>query len=162
MNIPFRPLIMAVLAVSAAGLVFTRAQAGDDEYFAPVTDPATLSECGSCHLAFPPSMLPAASWTRMMAELQDHFGDDASLDADTTAAITRYLVANAGDAGGYRRDILRGLPRGAAPQRITELPKWVHEHDEVSAAEWRAKDVGSKVNCPACHVDADKGYFEDD
>ena len=71
-------------------------------------------------------------------------------------------MANAGDAGGYRRDILRGLPRGAAPQRITELPKWVHEHDEVSAAEWRAKDVGSKVNCPACHVDADKGYFEDD
>ena len=162
MNIPFRPVFMTLLALSTAGLVFTRAQAGDEEYFAPVTDPATLSECGSCHLAFPPSMLPAASWTRMMAELQDHFGDDASLDADTTAAITRYLVANAGDAGGYRRDILRGLPRGAAPQRITELPKWVHEHDEVSAAEWRAKDVGSKVNCPACHVDADKGYFEDD
>jgi hypothetical protein len=162
MNIPFRPVFMTLLALSTAGLVFTRAQAGDDEYFAPVTDPATLSECGSCHLAFPPSMLPAASWTRMMAELQDHFGDDASLDADTTAAITRYLVANAGDAGGYRRDILRGLPLGAAPQRITELPKWVHEHDEVSAAEWRAKDVGSKVNCPACHVDADKGYFEDD
>ena len=162
MNIPFRPLIMAVLAVSAAGLVFTRAQAGDDEYFPPVTDPATLSECGSCHLAFPPSMLPAASWKRMMAELRDHFGDDASLDADTTTAITRYLVANAGDAGGYRRDILRGLPHGAAPQRITELPKWVHEHDEVAAAEWRAKDVGSKANCPACHVDADKGYFEDD
>ena len=162
MNIPFRPVFMTLLALSTAGLVFTRAQAGDDEYFAPVTDPATLSECGSCHLAFPPSMLPAASWTRMMAELQDHFGDDASLDADTTAAITRYLVANAGDAGGYRRDILRGLPRGAAPQRITELPKWVHEHDEVSAAEWRAKDVGSKVNCPACHIDADKGYFEDD
>lgn len=166
MNIPFRtslrPLFMTLLAVSAAALVLGRAQAGDDEYFAPVTDPATLSECGSCHLAFPPSMLPAASWKRMMAELQDHFGDDASLDADTTAAITRYLVANAGDAGGYRRDILRGLPRGAAPQRITELPKWVHEHDEVSEAEWRAKDVGSKANCPACHVDADKGYFEDD
>ena len=89
MNIPFRPVFMTLLALSTAGLVFTRAQAGDDEYFAPVTDPATLSECGSCHLAFPPSMLPAASWTRMMAELQDHFGDDASLDADTTAAITR-------------------------------------------------------------------------
>jgi len=162
MNIPFRPVFMTLLALSTAGLVFTRAQAGDDEYFAPVTDPATLSECGSCHLAFPPSMLPAASWTRMVYGQRDKFGDDASLDADTTAAITRYLVANAGDAGGYRRDILRGLPRGAAPQRITELPKWVHEHDEVSAAEWRAKDVGSKVNCPACHVDADKGYFEDD
>ena len=34
--------------------------------------------------------------------------------------------------------------------------------DVVSAAEWRAKDVGSKANCPACHVDANKGYFEDD
>jgi len=54
------------------------------------------------------------------------------------------------------------LPRGAAPLRITELPKWVREHDEVPRSEWTRKDVGSKANCTACHIDAAKGYFEDD
>ena len=103
-----------------------------------------------------------SSRCRIWAIVRPFPSDERPPYCDTTAAITRYLVANAGDASGYRGDILRSLPRGAAPLRITELPKWVHEHDEVSEAEWRAKDVGSKANCPACHVDANKGYFEDD
>lgn len=162
MNLPVHPFAIGLLVVSAAALLLGRAQAGDDEYFPPVTDPTTLRECGSCHLAFPPSMLPAASWKRMMGDLQNHFGDDASVDAETAATISRYLVSHAGDAPGQQSRLLRGLPAGAAPLRITELPKWVREHREVSDREWNAKDVGSKANCLACHVDADKGYFEDD
>jgi len=38
----------------------------------------------------------------------------------------------------------------------------VHEHDEVPKADWTRKDVGSKANCGACHLDAQQGYFEDD
>jgi hypothetical protein len=162
MNVPIRPFAIGLLVISAAALLLSRAQAGDDEYFPPVTDPTTLQECGSCHLAFPPAMLPAASWKRMMGELQHHFGDDVSIDEETAAAITRYLVSHAGDAPASRGRLLRGLPVGAAPLRITELPKWVREHREVSDREWRARDVGSKANCAACHVDAEKGYFEDD
>lgn len=79
------------------------------------------------HLAFAPSMLPASSWRRMMGELDHHFGDNASVDAATAKKITRYLVANAGDADGLRtsRKLLKGVNAGNAPQRITELPKWV-------------------------------------
>ncbi|CAH1748983.1 Cytochrome C [Thauera humireducens] len=157
-----RPLALGVAALAVTVLLFGRAQAGDDDYYAPVTDARTLQECASCHIAFPPSMLPAASWKRMMGGLDQHFGDDASLDAETAAAITRYLVDHAGDAPGQASKLLRGLRAGDAPLRITELPKWAREHDEVSRSDWTRKDVGSKANCAACHIDAEKGYFEDD
>ena len=157
-----RPLALGVAALAVTVLLFGRAQAGDDDYYAPVTDARTLQECASCHIAFPPSMLPAASWKRMMGGLENHFGDDASLDAETTAAITRYLVDHAGDAPGQASKLLRGLRAADAPLRITELPKWVREHDEVPRSDWTRKDVGSKANCAACHIDAEKGYFEDD
>jgi hypothetical protein len=164
MNIPYRPLALGLVALVFTGLLLDRAKAGGDHYYPPVTDSVTLQECGSCHMAFPPAMLPAASWQSMMGDLANHFGDDASVDPDTAARITRYLVANAGDTGGARHagKLLRGVAQNNAPLRITELPKWVREHREVPRREWSSKEVGSRANCPACHVDADRGYFEDD
>jgi len=32
-------------------------------------------ECGSCHLAFHPTLLPARSWARLMQEQNTHFGE---------------------------------------------------------------------------------------
>jgi hypothetical protein len=159
MNLPYRPLVLgiSVLAFSAAVL------AGGNHYYKPVTDPVVREECGSCHMAFAPSMLPASSWKRMMANLDNHFGDDASVDAQTAARISRYLVANAADSGGsqYAGKLLRGVALDNAPLRITELPKWVSEHREVSAREWRHKEVRSKANCVACHSAAARGYYDD-
>lgn len=122
-----------------------------DERVPPVTDPLTLKECGSCHIAFPPSLMPAASWKAVMDDLSNHFGEDASLPADKTAAITAYLTSVAG------RD---GLIAGKPPLRISEQGWWIREHrKEISPARWT--EVGSKANCKACHRDAEKGYFED-
>lgn len=159
-----RPLLLGLAALGISALLYSRAQAGGDHYFPPVKHAQTLAECGSCHLAFPASMLPAASWEKMMANLDQHFGDDASLDPQTTAAITRYLVDNAGDRDGrsYGRKLLRGVAADEAPQRITTLPKWVKEHREVPKSDWKKKDVGSKANCAACHKEAEQGYFEED
>lgn len=39
MNIPYRPLVLVLLAVGFSALVFGRAQAGGGHYFPPVTDP---------------------------------------------------------------------------------------------------------------------------
>ncbi|MGE8357412.1 MAG: cytochrome C, partial [Microvirgula sp.] len=50
------------------------------------------AECASCHMAYPPGMLPAASWRRMMGGLDRHFGENASLDAATRDDITAFLV----------------------------------------------------------------------
>jgi len=160
----YRPIALVVLVSVFSGIIFQRAQAGGGRYFPPVADAVVKTECGSCHLAFAPSMLPASSWSLMMGDLKNHFGDDASVDAATTEKITRYLTENAGDTGGqrYGRRLLSGISPQNAPLRITELPKWVREHREVSAAEWKKKDVGSKANCTACHADAARGYYEDD
>ena len=43
--------------------------------------PAYVQECGSCHVPYPPGLLPNESWQRLMANLPQHFGTDASLDA---------------------------------------------------------------------------------
>ena len=163
MNIPYRPLALGLVTLAFSAIVLQRAQAGGDDYFPPVVDPLVKEECGSCHIAFAPSMLPARSWQRMMANLNDHFGDDASVDADTAARISSYLVTNAADTGGkrYSSKLLRGVSPNSAPLRITELPKWVREHREVPAWEWKHKDVRTKANCVACHADAEQGFYED-
>jgi len=163
MNIPYRALAIGLVTIALSALLFQRAQAGGSHYFAPVGDPVVKEECGSCHLAFPPSMLPASSWQRMMADLKNHFGDDASVNPATARRITDYLLANAGDAGGrrYGDKLLRGTSTTNAPLRITELRKWVREHREVPAWEWKHQDVRTKANCVACHAAADRGYYED-
>ena len=163
MRIPYRPLALTLVTLTFAAIVLGRAQAGDSHFFAPVADPVVKEECGSCHLAFAPSMLPARSWQRTMGELDNHFGDNASVDAAIAEKITRYLVANAGDAAGqrYSSNLLKGVAAGSAPQRITELPKWVREHRKVLDWEWRHKDVRTKENCIACHTAAERGYCDE-
>jgi hypothetical protein len=163
MNIPYRPLALGLLVLGFSAIVLGRAQAGGSHYFAPVNNPVVKEECGSCHLAFAPSMLPASSWQRMMANLKNHFGDDATVDAQTAAAITDYLVANAADQGGrrYSDKLVRGITGANAPLRITELPKWMSEHRKVPDWEWKHKDVRTKSNCTACHADAELGYYNE-
>lgn len=163
MNIPFRPLVLGLLVIGFSALVLGRAQAGGGHFYAPVTDAVVKEECGGCHLAFAPSMLPARSWTRMMGDLKHHFGADASLDPGTAKKITDYLTANAADQAGkrYSTKLLRGVPEAQAPLRITELPSWINKHREVAASEWKQSTVRSKANCMACHASAERGYYED-
>jgi hypothetical protein len=163
MKIPARPLALGLLAIAFSALVLGRAQAGGSHYFPPVAEPVVKEECGSCHIAFAPSMLPASSWKRMMGDLRNHFGDDATVDSVLAARITEYLVNNAADTGGrrYSDKWLRGVSTASAPLRITELPKWVKEHRKVPDREWKHKDVRTKANCAACHTDAERGYYDE-
>lgn len=108
-------------------------------------------ECGSCHLAYPPRLLPAASWRKLMASLDQHFGTDASLSPRETREITDFLVKNA--ASRWRSP--------TAPQRITETAHFRHEHDELAASVWKRAAIKSPANCAACHPAADKGDFNE-
>ncbi|MBI4984891.1 MAG: diheme cytochrome c [Rhodocyclales bacterium] len=163
MKLRSRPVALGLAALAFSALVFGRAQAGGGHYYPPVADPLVKEECGSCHLAFAPAMLPAKSWQRVMNGLKNHFGDDASVDPAQAERIAAYLVANAADTGGrrYGGKLLRGVATADAPLRITELPKWVGEHRNVPDWEWRHKDVNSKANCAACHADAARGYYDE-
>lgn len=131
---------------------------------APVTSKRYVAECGSCHMAYPPGLLPARSWTTMMSNLNSHFGDNAELDQATTAELSRYLVANSADNSDYRRSrrVMRSLPHDSVPLRISELPYIRHEHDEIPAHMITANPkVGSLSNCNACHQRAEQGSFNE-
>lgn len=155
----------AILAgTTFAALADRRGERGEDgHYVQVVTDPVVLKECGSCHMAFQPSLLPAASWKKMMGDLKNHFGDNATLDAATAEKITAYLVANAADARGGR-----GSPVAAnaePPLRISELPWFKHKHGRKgrsSPENLKRHNAKSLADCKACHKGADKGYYEDD
>ena len=55
--------------------------------------PKYRQECATCHIAYPPGMLPAASWQRILGNMSRHFGTDASLDADSVKQISTWLAA---------------------------------------------------------------------
>jgi hypothetical protein len=109
------------------------------------------TECGACHVAYPPKRLPARSWRAVMDGLGRHFGTDASVDPKAAAEIAAFLERHAG------RD--RG---GPLTIRLTETPWFRREHREVPAAIWRRPEVKTPANCAACHPGADRGSFDDD
>lgn len=124
--------------------------------------PVYQEECGSCHMAYPPGLLPAASWTKLMADLSDHFGDNAELDAETHQVISRFLHEYSADRSDYRRSRQFGRYNNGSVIRITETPYFKHEHDEIH---WQMVKGNPKVRsfsqCNACHLHAEKGYFNE-
>jgi hypothetical protein len=123
-------------------------------------DPLYAEECSGCHMAYPGQLLPAASWRKVMANLEDHFGENAELDAATRQSIETYLVDASLD-GGYRK-LFRNLGE-RKPLRITELPYFVHEHDEIPSRLIEGNEkVRSLSQCNACHRGAEQGHFDED
>ncbi len=110
-----------------------------------------VAECATCHMAFPPDLLPARSWTKLLAGLADHFTENAEVDAATRKQLAAFLDKNAG----------REVP-GPTPLRITSLPSWKREHREVPATTFARKAVLSAANCGACHPAAADGDFDED
>ena len=127
----------------------------------PIDHPATLKECGDCHLPFPPQMLPMRSWRAIISNLADHFGDNATLPDRARADIEAYLIANAADAPGdsFGQRFLRGISPGATPLRITATNFWKRAHGEVPAAAFADPRVKTPANCEACHRNARQGQF---
>ena len=122
---------------------------------------AMLTECGDCHHPFHPSLLPRASWARLMATLDNHFGEDASLPADKRDEIAAYLERYAAEAWDTEAARRFALVAPADPLRITATPYWRHKHARLDPALFAAKPVMARSNCIACHSDADRGRFDD-
>jgi hypothetical protein len=110
------------------------------------------AECGTCHVAYPPALLPAAEWGRLMVSLDRHFGADAAVDAKAAAEIDAFQAANAGKAEGRT---------AAAEPRITTTGWFRKKHREVAAAVFRAASVKTPANCAACHPGAAAGNFDE-
>lgn len=151
------PTRLAVFGLLCAAL-FSQAARADDEHegqrgrrVPPL--PKYQQECAACHIAYPPGMLPAASWQKLMATLPRHYGSDASLDAASVKELSAWLTANAGT---YKR-----VSAPPPENRITRSAWFVREHDEVPAAAWKRGAVKSASNCSACHTQAAQGDFNE-
>lgn len=116
------------------------------------------TECGSCHMAYPPGLLPASAWKRQMDTLKNHYGSNATLTPEDEKIIRTYLTGAAAD-GKYATPSQGN--KVEAP-RITSSGWFIHKHDEISPAVWKRKSIGSAANCQACHAGAAKGDFNED
>lgn len=165
--------LAALLVLTPAGMAFAEGANplsllfGHHKGVAPVTDELYAEECGACHYAYPPGLLPRRSWEKVMQPeaLEDHFGDDASLDEETRARLAAYLDRNAADDSWYKRSIKirRSIPKDEAPLRITEVAYIKRRHADIPESDIQGNNrVRSLSQCDACHRKAEKGTFDDD
>jgi len=142
---PSRKKALAMLGVAASLAYFApavtplgEAQASGALSFY-INDKITLKECSECHQAYDAGLMPQGSWRRVMGDLKNHFGDDASLDEPTRAHIENYLVSHAA--------------RGDGPLRITEQPWFLSQHSGGFSFFSFFSDAppASLSKCNACH-----------
>lgn len=147
-------LTLMVWQALAAGQAPGTAHAGEHERTGRVPLPKTyVQECAACHVAYPPGMLPASSWGRLMTGLDKHFGTNASLDEKDVRFISQWLVSNADS---------RSRASAPVPQdRITRTAWFERKHRHIEPATWRLPSVRSASNCLACHTKADQGQFNE-
>ena len=145
----------ALLLTASSLLAVLPAARADDVHASPSGMPAAyVQECASCHAAYPPGMLPARSWQRVMAGLDRHYGTDASLDPSTAHRLGAWLQSQAAANGQGHEE---------PPQdRITRSAWFERRHREVTPSTWKLASVRSAANCSACHAGADHGDFDDD
>ena len=138
-------LLAAVVLLAATGV------AASERGGLPPVNSTWKSECGACHIPYPPRLLPTRSWRALMSSLDKHFGTDASLDPAVTAEVAAFLERYAAD------------DRGAtASLRITATPWFQRKHRKISDAVWARPAIKSPANCSACHGDAERGNYDDD
>lgn len=156
-------LVSAASPVSAADDRFDRTRHDGRGGFAPVTDDAYRKECGACHFAYLPGLLPARSWDRVMSRLDSHFGENVELGSDLADRLRDYLRTNAADRVPEMGPavLLERLDAAKTPERITQVPLMFRNHIVVR----EVFKVNSKVqtrtitNCDACHQKAGEGSF---
>jgi hypothetical protein len=144
---PRTPLLLLLAGVAAA----CGAWPGATPARAATPEALYGRECGACHMAYPPQLLPARSWRALMAGLDRHFGENAALDPGTAKSIAGYLAAKAAGVAGWGGPVLEGLGPEDVPLRITDTPFWKYRHAEIDPARFSSPTVKSKSNCLACH-----------
>lgn len=130
---------LAAGAIYAAPTLMQLGPALASGAIATATDALTVQECGECHMPYSPRFLRAYAWQKVMANLGDHFGEDASLNEDTRHKIETYLVFNA------------SRPR-KIETRISNFKWFKREHNPKRFSAAVIARAKSFSNCTACHA----------
>jgi hypothetical protein len=133
----------------------------------PVTNITYKNECGACHFAYQPGLLPAKSWEKLLTPqaLHNHFGEVADLDKDTLHVIFDYAIQNSADKSYYKRSrtVVAATEGIEAPMRITDVRYIKRKHHDIPERMIKGnKDVKSLSNCGACHTQAEQGVYNAD
>ena len=128
-----------------------------------VTNETYTKNCGSCHFAYQPGLLPARSWTKILDSPAGHPGGRLSIDKKALSEIRNYLTRNSAEKSPAKRSkkILDSIG-GDTPVMISEIPYIKHKHREIGQDVFLRKTIGSRANCPACHRSAANGVYDDD
>ena len=135
----------------------------ESRHLAPVSDPTYKENCGACHFAYQPALLPSGSWDKILAGLEDHFGESIELDPASKKIIAKYLRASAAEHSSAKSAIriMRSLGN-ETPLRITQIPLFQRKHRKIQPDVLKRESIGSLSNCVACHKAAERGIYEDD
>ena len=156
-------LLLAIAAGAAAYLAWhvphdaAARQVVEEQGKAALAALPWTKECGSCHLAYPPALLPLRSWERTLREQDRHFGEDLSLSDATAARLLQAAGAPPPSWAAWR--LAHSAPAGEAPLRITELGFWRHAHRGIPEARFKPPAANGRHDCEACHRDAASGIF---
>jgi hypothetical protein len=120
-------------------------------------------ECGSCHLDYHPTLLPARAWTHLLAEQATHFDEDLALEPGTVKILQNFAQRWAAESHLTEPawKISQMSSTTQPPLRITETAYWQQQHQAIPPNVWQHPQVKSKIHCNACHFDAQQGTFED-
>ncbi len=152
--------VVLALGTTAAIAITTASQQWPHGVSTAALDATYVKECAACHTAYHPSLATKPAWTLLMADLGNHFGDNAELDPALEKAITAYLSANSAEtADTQAAHIVRG-PDDGTRLRITDAKAWRQIHTNIAVDVFASKPVSGKHNCAACHADAASGLFK--
>ncbi len=128
------------------------------EIFYAKESPLFVKECASCHIIYPPHLLPAKSWEKMMSNLSEHFGDDASIDEKDRVEITEYLIKNSAE-NSTKKEAFYDLNNDKIS--ISESSFWKKKHKKIPNEIFKNEKVKSRANCKACHKNIEKGLIDE-
>lgn len=147
-------IILTVFILAVIALTSRHANAGSKSMSPVQSLPIYQTECGSCHLAYPPAFLPKTSWEQLMSTLSRHYGTDASIEAKSNYQIIQWLTQY---GGSYKR-----VKESPPDNRITKSVWFERKHRKVKSSDFTKPSVKSPANCAACHQRAEQGLFDDD
>jgi hypothetical protein len=121
------------------------------------------TECGVCHVAYPPAFLATDSWDALLQKLDSHFGDNAELAANELATIKAYLDNHNYDQSSIKRRYGTRFDTPGTPLRVTNTHFFRAIHEEVpDRLVTGNQKVKSFSRCEACHARAQEGSFDED
>ena len=98
-----------------------------------------------------------------MGGLENHFGDDASLDEKTNQDILTFLLKNSAETSTMQASW--NFLNSIGDKDIIALSKtsyWERKHKKIPEEVFKNEKVKSVANCKACHSDIEKGLIENE